>query len=210
MGDWLGTGTIAPYLRRYRPFTKARAFVRSLGLKSGAQWGDYCASGKKPSDIPADPRGAYARADWAGMGDWLGTGRVATQSREYRSFEKARTLARGLGLRSEHEWRRYCASGKIPADIPRTPAIVYAEDGWAGFGDWLATGNIAPRLHRYRPFKQARAFVRALGLKSRTEWNQYCKSGKKPDDIPVKPDRTYAKAGWAGMGDWLGTDNVAN
>ena len=72
-------------------------------------------------------------------------------------------------------------------------------------GDWLGTGTIAARLRQYRSFKEARAFVHSLGLKSRTEWRAYCKSGKKPDDIPADPHSTYADDGWAGMGDWLGT-----
>ena len=55
MGDWLGTGTVATHLRQYRSFKEARAFVRGLGLKSEAEWRDYCKSGKKPDDIPANP-----------------------------------------------------------------------------------------------------------------------------------------------------------
>ena len=35
--------------------------------------------------------------------------------------------------------------------------------------------------------------MRGLGLKSETEWRAYCKSGKKPDDIPANPNQTYAK-----------------
>src|SRR5450631_3472089 len=48
------------------------------------------------------------------------------------------------------------------------------------------------------------AFLRGLDLKSGTEWKDYCRSGKKPADIPAKPDNSYANDGWAGMGDWLG------
>ena len=48
-------------------------------------------------------------------------------------------------------------------------------------GDWLGTGTVARRLRQYRSFKEARAFVRSLGLKSEAEWCAYCKSGKKPD-----------------------------
>ena len=40
MGDWLGTGTVATHLRKYRSFKEARAFVRGLGLKSQAEWRD--------------------------------------------------------------------------------------------------------------------------------------------------------------------------
>ena len=34
-------------------------------------------------------------------------------------------------------------------------------------------------------------------------------SGKKPDDIPSNPNRTYKNDGWRGWGDWLGTDRIA-
>jgi hypothetical protein len=36
------------------------------------------------------------------------------------------------------------------------------------------------------------------------------KLGCKPADIPAKPDNTYAKKGWKGYGDWLGTWRIAN
>jgi hypothetical protein len=65
------------------------------------------------------------------------------------------------------------------------------------------------RADRGQPFKKARALVRSLGLKSVAEWSAYCKSGKKPDDIPASPRQTYLNEGWAGMGDWLGTGRVA-
>jgi hypothetical protein len=47
-------------------------------------------------------------------------------------------------------------------------------------------------------------------LKSESEWRDYCKSGKKPADIPAGASKTYAKTGWAGMGDWLGTGTIAH
>jgi hypothetical protein len=65
---------------------------------------------------------------------------------------------------------------------------VYAGKGWVGLGDWLGTAVLATQLRRYRPFKKARAYVRELELKSVAEWWVYCKSGKKPDDIPANPD----------------------
>src|SRR5262249_19646584 len=61
----------------------------------------------------------------------------------------------------------------------------------------------------YRSFKEARAFVRKLRLKSVSEWRVYVASGKKDVDIPATPDRKYADSGWAGWGDWLGTGHVA-
>ena len=204
-GDWLGTGFVAVRNRQYLPFKDARQFARKLGLKSHAEWVAFCGSDAKPSNIPASPDYIYAEDGFAGLGDWLGTGRVADHLREYRSFDDARAYVHGLGLKSLIEWRNYCKSGKKPDDIPSKPQRTYAKTGWAGWGDWLGTGTVAPQLRRFRSFKEARAFVRGLGLKSETEWYAYCRSGKKPDDIPTNARRVYADTGWAGMRDWLGT-----
>jgi len=205
-GDWLGTGGVATRLRKYLSFAKARALVHSLGLNSFAEWREYCKSGQKPKSIPAQPDRTYANTGWSGWGDWLGTQTIATRIRKYQSFTKARAFVRSLGLKSQTEWRKYVKSGKKPIDIPSAPNQVYAEAGWVGFGDWLGTGTVAPRWRQYRSFKQARAFARSLGLKSQMEWLDYTRSGKKPDDVPAYPGQTYARKGWVGLGDWLGTD----
>jgi Phage-integrase repeat unit len=196
MGDWLGTES--------RPFEKARSFARSLGLKSAAEWKTLTKSGKLPKDIPSSPHETYADKGWKGMGDWLGTGTIANRLREYRSFEKARSFARSLGLTSGPEWRTFTKSGKLPKDIPAAPQIVYADKGWKGVGDWLGTGKIANRLREYRSFEEARSFVRSLGLKLGAEWSAFTKSGKLPKDIPAAPQIVYADKGWKGTGDWLG------
>ena len=201
----IGSVLVGSHPVNIRSFEKARAFVRSLGLKSGAEWLDYCKSGKKPNDIPASPQNVYAQYGWSHWGDWLGTGYVAPSQRQYRSFKKARAFVCGLGLKSEHEWLDYCKSGKKPTDIPAKPSRTYAEDGWSGYGDWLGSGRFRGTG---RPFNKARAFARSLGLKSGTEWTEYCKSGKKPADIPAAPNYVYASHGWAGMGDWLGKSDI--
>jgi Phage-integrase repeat unit len=200
MADWLGAGR----WHQHRTFKDARAFVRALGLKSSAEWIAYCKSGMKPGDIPATPHSVYVDDGWIGIGDWLGTGTVAPHLRKYRSFQDARTFARSLGLKSGVEWQAYCKSGRMPDDIPATPVNVYANNGWAGIGDWLGTGSVSNQLRQFQSFKDARQFARRLGLKSWAQWSTYCKSGKKPPDIPSHPNRTYADTGWAGLRDWLG------
>ena len=118
----------------------------------------------------------------------------------------ARAFVRRLGLKSQHEWRDFVKSGRKPDDIPAAPQFAYADHGWAGYGDWLGTGTVATFLRQYRSFKKARAFVRRLGLKSHAEWRNYCKSGKKPNDIPADPNKVYGEDGWSGWGDWLGNE----
>lgn len=82
--------------------------------------------------------------------------------RRYRSFKKARTYVRSLGLKSVSEWHDYHKSGMSHDDIPVAPHHVYANDGWAGWGDWLGANETY--LSEYRSFKKARAFLGGLVL----------------------------------------------
>jgi hypothetical protein len=136
--------------------------------------------------------------------------------RTYRPFTEAREWVRGLGLRGGSEWRDFCAGrleGKPPkpSDIPNTPSEVYKNKGWISLGDWFGTGTIAPYMRTYRPFTEAREWVRGLGLRGVLDWKDFCAGrleGKppKPSDIPATPNIVYADCGWTGIPDWLGTD----
>jgi hypothetical protein len=86
--------------------------------------------------------------------------------REWRSFEEARAFVHGLGLKSAKEWRQYCKFDQKPGDIPTNPHRAYKHDGWISWGDWLGTGAVANTGREYRPFAEAREFVRSIGLKS--------------------------------------------
>ena len=61
----------------------------------------------------------------------------------------------------------------------------------------------------FRPFPAARDYVRKIGLKSQTQWREYCKSGNKPKDIPLIL-KLPIRDNWVSYGDWLGTGFVAN
>ncbi len=191
------------------PFEEAREFVRHLGLKSQKEWRGYCKSGDLPPDIPTTPSRTYENQGWSGVGDWLGTGSVANWLRDYKSYEEARNFARKLKLKTYAEWVVFVKAKKHPQDIPAYPDQTYKNDGWVSWGDWLGTGAIANQNRKYRAFEDARKFVRALKLKSISEWSEYFQKEKFPDDIPAKPDRIYKNEGWVSWGDWFGTDVVA-
>jgi len=208
MGDWLGTGRIANFNMQFLDFKPARKHVHRLRLKSQNEWRKYCKSGKKPQDIPTNPARTYKK-QWRGWGDWLGTGSIAPFNMQFRDFESARMYVHRLGLKSREEWKKYCNSGKKPQDIPADPATTYKKQ-WKGWGDWLGTGRIAPQDMQFRHFESARMYVHRLGFKSQNEWRKYCKSGKKPQDIPTNPATIYKNEGWKGFGDWLGTGTKSN
>ena len=119
-----------------------------------------------------------------------------------RSYEDARAFVRKIKLSSAVEWREWSSSGKRPVDIPSAPYRIYENSGWINWADWLGIEK------QKRPFAEARAFARSLGLKSIWEWKRYAASNKLPPDIPARPQDTfaYAKEGWAGYEDWLGKE----
>ena len=94
-----------------------------------------------------------------------GADRRLARRRQYRSFKKARAFVRGLGLKSEIEWIDYVNSGKAPDDIPLAPHECYANDGWAGWDDWLgiSASHMSPYYHC---IEKICTLVRKLRLKS--------------------------------------------
>ena len=205
IGDWLGSGYIYNREKIFRPFKEARTFVRGLGLKNIYEWRAWVKSSDRPDDIPILPWRNYKNKGWAGLYDWLGSVPIA-RKKVFRPFEEAREYTQSLGLKNCHEWEVWAASGARPDDIPYNPKRVYEGKGWVSFGDWLGTGHIATCKRVFRPFKEARTFVRSLGLKNIYEWRAWVKSSDRPDDIPVLPWINYKNKGWAGLYDWLGSD----
>ena len=52
--------------------------------------------------------------------------------------------------------------------------------------------------------------AQSLGLASQKEWQQWCREGLRPPNVPTDPNRVYKDHGWQGWGHWLGTSNQSN
>lgn len=192
------------------PFEEARLFVHNLKLINYIEWREYCKSDLKPSNIPSSPIKTYSNQGWKSIGDWLGTNRVSNLKREWWSFEKAREFVRKQNIKSNTQWRIYSKSDARPDFIPAAPDSVYKNLGWKGYGDWLGTNEVKPGNIKYLPFNDAKCIVRKLNLKGQRDWKAFCSSGKRPFNIPAHPDHIYKDEGWKGLGDWLGSNNIAN
>jgi hypothetical protein len=171
--DWLGTGRKSPRDRTFRPFHTARAYVQSLGLKNKKEWSTYSKCANSPSDIPSLPPRTYRR-EWKGWGDWLGTGTIAPQDKDWLrltfsqknthwvDFEEAKRFVHKLGLKNKEQWKAYCKSGKKPDYIPHYPLGAY-RSRWKGWNDWLGHAVIKTK---FDTFEEARKYARGLKLAS--------------------------------------------
>ena len=203
-GNFLGTGTVATSAREYRQFDKARKFARKLGLGGQKEWVEYARTHKKLLEklkIPAAPSGHYKNKGWTDWGDWLGNGNIQNSQRKFWSFEKARSFARELGLKSLADWKEYRQSGKLPQKIPTNPNRTYKKE-WKSMRDWL--GNESPSLFEksanFLPWPQAKQKIRELGkkygLKNRKDWTKFAQTHKNLLEklyLPANPWRIYTK-----------------
>ena len=123
-------------------------------------------------------------------------------------FEEARSFVRKMKLRSVKQWNEYSSSGERPYNIPQDPGRVYSQE-WISWPDWMGYMRIANQHRVWRPFKEARKFARSLKLKNWEEWKAFCKSDKRPIDIPYSPKRAYPNE-YIDIGDWLGTFTKAS
>jgi len=206
-GDFLGTRTIANQNKEWLPYEEAREFVHKLKLKNQKEWEDYCKSGNKPDNIPNTIYTTYKNKGLIDLSDFLGS---KNKKGKFLSYEEAKEFTSKLGLRTKSEWTQYCKSNNKPSDIPANPTHVYKNKGWISWSDFLNTDFIASQNKIFISYEEAIEFVHKLNLKSQTEWNEYCKSGNKPNNIPNSPYSVYKNKGWVSWGEFLGTGIIAS
>jgi superfamily II DNA or RNA helicase len=195
--------------KEFKSFHEAKEWVRNLNLNNKLEWDEYIKRDDFPNDIPKTPWCVYGDL-YQGLGDWLGTGRIASKLKVYKPFVEAREWVRSLEFKSTKEWNEYVRNNKLPTDIPKAPKIVYGEK-FIGFPDWLGYLPKRGKNKKYRSFEEARKWVRDLNFKNEMEWREYKKRDDFPNDIPKQPQNTTQyKNKWKGMGDWLGTFNSKN
>ena len=188
--------------KTYLPYDEAEKFVKSLGLKNQKEWKDYYKK-NKPEGIPGNPAGVYKEKGWKGLGEWLGTGRVALIGRTYVSFNTAKKIVQKEKLKSVKEWSHY-SKNKRPNNIPGNPPKKY-KDQWKGWDDFLGTGKISPNNRNFVSFDEAKKYAKKNNIKSQIEWSRIGKNGLRPNNIPGNPSKKY-KDQWKGWDDFLGKE----
>ena len=206
---YLGESFVDNRKKEFRDFELAVEYIHTLNFQSRREYGKWSKSGNRPADIPSNPNKVY-KNQWRGWEHYLGTGAIAGRKKEFRDFELAVEYIHALKFQSHGEYDQWSRAGNRPSDIPSNPGQVY-KNQWQGWGHYLGTGVIANRKKEFRDFELAVEYIHTLNLRNIREYNHWSKSGKRPDDIPSQPDRTYKKRKqWRGWGHYLGTGVIAN
>ena len=189
-------------------YEEGKKIVHKLKLKRAIEWRSLNFSKLNPQ-IPHSPSNYYKHKGWISWEDWLGYKPVRRKKdHNYLSYDEAKNLIRKLKITSTSKFQKFSKLNKIPNGIPKKPRRYYLDKGWISMGDFLGTGRIADQKREYLSFKEARSFIRALGLKSQKDWTNYKKDKNFPLNIPKKPGKVYKSNGWQGIRDWIGTTDL--
>ena len=203
-GDWLGTGKVANKNREFYSFKDAREIVRNLKFKSQVEWKKYSKL-ERPDFIPGAPDKVYKKNGWISWSDWLGyEGYIRGEWLEY---EKAEKFVHRLKLKNQSEWSVFAKSNRKPNNIPKAPHTVYKNKGWISWSNFLGHISVYNSNRDFLSYEDAKKIVLKLNLKSEKEWRAYCKSGRKPLNIPSNPGKKYASK-WISMSDFLGYEGA--
>jgi superfamily II DNA or RNA helicase len=188
----------------YISFEEARDFVRNLSFENENDY-RFWSKNNRPPNIPSHPQKVYKDKGWVSWGDWYGTNTISTNNRIYLPFNEAKKLVRSFNLKNQKEWYAWSKSDKRPDNIPGNPNKIYKTE-FISLGDFVGYRD---GWGDFLPYNEAIKIVHTLKIANKTEWNEFCKEGKTPINIPSNPNKKYKDNGWNGWGDWLGTFNVA-
>jgi len=136
MGDWIGSGRKCTRDRQWFSYEKAQKIVIKFEFSNTRKYVEWHQE-TSPLNIPVCPYKIYKNKGWKDWTHYLGENRIPKKRKsKMRSFEKARTYARSLGIKSGNQWQiKYWKTHKKPGDIPLHPERIYAE--WKGWKDFL-------------------------------------------------------------------------
>lgn len=152
-------------------FLECRKWVRSLGLRSFAEWLALNSSGARPGHIPADPHRCFANEGWISYEDWLGykihdaqllekverARRDATDTIETNAPAQLKAKSPPLQSSLAVEGRASTAPDGLSGDPSKTPVTVFPHnhDGRGNCDDATYTG--------WYGWLEARRFATGLG-----------------------------------------------
>ena len=223
--EWLGTNNKSNWetSKNFFSLSDAKKFIKNhtkgkiTSQSEFNKWVKNKIEGvvEKPVQMPSAPWQTYFNDPaWKGLGDFLGTNRVASRSIVYLNYEAAKTRLKKERLGSKEEYYTWLNKNlKTLKDegiiLPKFCNQTYKEH-WEGWNIFLSNNNPHGKKNvEWMDFNKARKFVRTLGLQNTKEWYSYCRGELKnlpepPYNIPVFPHRYYKNDGYTTLMDWLG------
>ena len=187
--------------KQWKPYERAEEYVQALGFKTVRQFREWSQSNERPEDIPSNPNIVY-KAQWISWVKFLGA--KGLRKKQFRSYESAKQYVQTLGFKTSRQFQEWSRSGERPEDIPSHPRDVYKSE-WKSWNEFLGTENVRKKI--FRSYESAQALMKKLGIHTYRQFQEWKRSGQRPEDIPSHPRDVY-KSEWKSWNEFLGTENV--
>ena len=122
---------------------------------------------------------------------------TALSTQDERIVEEFRLKDKGIESRD----RKIVITGTIPIGL-KFDISSFASSIEVKYWERVGKANLMS-------FQKARDFARGLMFKNVAEFRKFCKSEKKPIDIPTAPNTVYKNQGWISWSDFLNNSQVA-
>jgi superfamily II DNA or RNA helicase len=206
--DWLGNHSLKTQNIRYIKYQEAEKYARKLNLESRKNWVEFHKVNQIPIKIPKSPDQHYKNNGWISWPIFLGTFNKKKPRRNFVDFENCKKWFRAKNITSVLNWVSYTKKNKRPDNIPRNPQQIYKNEGWKGWHEFLGTRRKGKSVKNFVSYDECKNWFIQNNIISKTKWEQYCKSNKRPTNIPRAPDRVYKEKGWRGWADFCGKEDI--
>lgn len=144
-GDFLSTGTIANQKVQFANYDEAKTIIQSIDKRptTSSEYKRLAKLKRLPALLPSNAPHVYKDKGWAGWGDYLGTGVMSTQDRNFLSYDDAKRKLSEMSVppSSQREYQRLARENKLPFGVPHSPSDHYGES-FLGYPDYLSTSNL--------------------------------------------------------------------
>lgn len=150
-------------------FNEAKELVRVFKIFTAKEYLRFRAASDEFKLILPNQPSVFYKNDWKGWCDFTGFNSAIENDVDIQKIQK---LALSLDIRTKEEWRLAVATNLING-----PLHISKVEGFSNWAQFLAKD-------KYFTFKDLLTFTRPLGLKTQTDWRQWCKRNKRPDQVP--------------------------
>jgi len=93
----------------------------------------------------------------------------------------------------------------LPNFIPKKPDLVFKNNGWVSWGDFLTTNNISNNKKIFLSYEECKLFAKENNINSQSNWAEFIKVNKKtiPTNVPKSPEHVYKNKGWVSWSEFL-------
>ena len=167
--------------KAFMSYKQAQHYLTKQGITTSTQFLQWIKSGKRPDSFPSTPWSIYKK-------QWKGWKKFSKQ-KGFMSYKQAQQYITKQDITTLAQFLNWIKSGKRPDNFPSNPWLTYKAEweGWKKFA----------KQKKFMSYEQAQQYIAKQGITTSTQFLQWIKSGKRPDNFPSNPWLTYTQwEGW--------------